>query len=110
MNNQESVIHKKRDPVFDIMKGIAIFFVVMSHSNVAWLSSHTFATLRSPLFFIISGYFAKEWLLMNFIRNGAKRLLIPYVVTSLFMFPFVFLLSVFFPKTTLLRLLLNRFF
>lgn len=80
---------KTRDPVFDIMKGFAILFVIMSHSNVPF-SPHVFASLRSPLFFIVSGYFAKEWFFADFMKNGAKRLFLPLMFTSLSMLPIVF--------------------
>ena len=84
---------KTRDPVFDIMKGFAILFVVMSHTECPWLSFHAFAYLRSPLFFVISGYFAKEWFFCNFMKNGAKRLVIPLFFTSIIMLPVVYVLD-----------------
>ena len=80
---------KERDCTFDIMKGIAMVLVIMSHTPV-W-AYPSFAYWRSPLFFIISGYFAKEWPVGEFLQKGAKRLFIPYVVTCLFMIPFVLL-------------------
>lgn len=81
---------KTRDPVFDIMKGFAILFVIMSHTNLPY-SSHVFVSLRSPLFFIVSGFFAKEWFFCDFMKNGVKRLLIPMIVTNLAMIPALFL-------------------
>lgn len=80
---------KERDCTFDIMKGIAMVLVILSHT--APLVNWPLAYWRSALFFIISGYFAKEWPVEDFLRKGAKRLFIPYVVTCLFMLPFVFL-------------------
>lgn len=80
---------KERDCTFDIMKGIAMVLVIMSHTP-PW-AYPSFAYWRSALFFIISGYFAKEWTVGNFLQKGAKRIFIPYVVTCLFMIPFVLL-------------------
>jgi len=80
---------KERDSTFDIMKGIAMVLVILSHT-APW-ANWPLAYWRSALFFIISGYFAKEWPVEVFLRKGAKRLFIPYAVTCLFMLPFVFL-------------------
>ncbi|MBR6124551.1 acyltransferase [Candidatus Saccharibacteria bacterium] len=76
---------KERDPVFDIMKGFAMLSVIIAHTEAPWLLYHTFLPFRVPLFFAISGYFAKEWLLFGFLKNGAKRVLIPLAFTSLVM-------------------------
>ena len=84
---------KTRDPIFDIMKGFAILFVVMSHTFFPDISNKVFVSLRSPLFFLVSGYFAKEWFFFDFIKNGAKRLLIPLLFTYLLMIPIVIMLD-----------------
>ena len=93
---------KERDCTFDIMKGIAMVLVIMSHTI---LMPNPFVYWRSVLFFVISGYFAKEWPVGEFLQKGAKRLFIPYVVTCLFMLPLVllgeFLLDVDVLKTVL---------
>lgn len=82
---------KERDTTFDIMKGIAMVLVILSHT-APWINhNYPFAYWRSAMFFIISGYFAKEWPFFEFMQKGAKRLIIPYVVTCLFMLPFVLL-------------------
>lgn len=74
---------KERDCTFDIMKGVAMVLVITCHT-APWMS-YSFAYWRSAMFFVISGYFAKEWPIGEFLRNGAKRLFIPYVVTCLVM-------------------------
>lgn len=71
----------KRNSTFDIMKGLAILFVIVSHCDFPYLPHHALAPMRSSLFFVISGYFAKNWLLRDLLRNGAKRLFIPYFFT-----------------------------
>ena len=82
---------KYRDSTFDIMKGIAMVLVILSHTAPLINHNHPFAYWRSAMFFIISGYFAKEWPFLEFMQKGAKRLIIPYIVTCLFMLPFVLL-------------------
>ena len=82
---------KYRDSTFDIMKGIAMVLVIVAHTTPLIYQNHSLAYWRSSLFFIISGYFAKEWPFFEFMQKGAKRLIIPYIVTCLFMLPFVLL-------------------
>lgn len=80
---------KNRDATFDIMKGVAMLIVIAFH--IFPNETCFFSYWRSALFFIISGYFAKEWTFKVFLQKGAKPLLIPYVVVCLFMLPFVFI-------------------
>lgn len=70
---------KERDCTFDIMKGIAMVLVITCHT-APWMC-YSFAYWRSAMLFIISGYFAKEWPVGEFLQQGAKRLFIPYVMT-----------------------------
>lgn len=78
---------KERDSTFDIMKGIAMLVVIAFH--VFPSETYIFSYWRSSLFFIVSGYFAKEWSFTLFLQKGAKPLLIPYFVVCLFMLPIV---------------------
>ncbi len=79
---------KERNSTFDIMKGIAMLLVIASHTYPS--VSPPFAFWRSAMFFVISGYFAKEWPVGEFLKKGAKRLFIPYVATCLVMLLIVF--------------------
>ena len=81
---------KERNCTFDIMKGIAMVLVIMSHT-LPFEMTRPFAPFRSTLFFVVSGYFAKEWLFKDFLIHGSKRLLIPYLFTCVLMFPLVLL-------------------
>lgn len=81
---------KERNCTFDIMKGIAMVLVIMSHT-LPFEMTRPFAPFRSTLFFVVSGYFAKEWLFKDFMIHGSKRLLIPYVFTCVLMIPLVIL-------------------
>lgn len=77
-----------RKDEFDIMKGVAILCVMMGHTY--WIPEwgHTFIhSFHMPLFFLISGYFAKTYADFNgdiksFLRKNAKQLLIPYVIVA----------------------------
>ena len=92
---------KERDCTFDIMKGIAMVLVIMSHT-LPFEMTRPFAPFRSALFFVVSGYFAKEWLFKDFLIHGSKRLLIPYLFTCVLMFPLVLLGEYLFDYQTLL--------
>jgi len=86
-------MQKTRDPVFDIMKGIAMLLVVMSHSFFPEASNKAFVFFRSTLFFMISGYFAKEWLFCDLVKNGIKKIAIPLLFTNIIMLFIVFILD-----------------
>ena len=52
----------KRDLTFDIAKGIGIFLVIIEHMPSfmpEWIRIYI-SSFHMPLFFFISGYFAKE--------------------------------------------------
>ncbi|MCQ2120342.1 MAG: acyltransferase family protein [Fibrobacter sp.] len=68
-----------RDTVFDVMKGIAIIMVVVFHSNLSAVCSHIVCMFHVPLFFIISGYFAKKRTFIEFLRRDAKRIVVPFI-------------------------------
>lgn len=87
---------KTRDPVFDIMKGFAILSVIIIHTEAPWRLYHFLSFFHVPLFFLISGYFAKECSVYDFVKNGAKRILIPLVFTSVLMLPVVYVLDLIF--------------
>lgn len=78
----------KRNPILDIMKGITIILMMLGHTGIPeWL--HTFIySFHMPLFFILSGYFAKfnESISWNGWKDelckNAKSLLVPYVFTA----------------------------
>ncbi len=71
---------------FDIAKAIALFAVVLGHTQFAGVPKSIVDACFSfhmPLFFIVSGYFfkpQKDW--RSFLCKNAKALLLPYVVTS----------------------------
>lgn len=68
----------------DITKGIAILLVIIGHTvprnTLAWNFIFSF---HMPIFFIISGYLFHENKLKNLIIKNIKRIIIPYLGTSL---------------------------
>lgn len=78
---------KQRLAEFDIAKAIALFGVIVGHSQYLGVPSHLarfFYSFDMPLFFIISGYFLRpnDELNAQFVKKNAKALLVPYVITS----------------------------
>lgn len=76
-----------RDPAFDIIKGILMYFVVISHLFDTFLQRMAlFVDGMIPAFFIISGYFMKDCTdveqLKRTIQKKTKTLLIPYLIWS----------------------------
>lgn len=89
---------KPRIFYFDVMKGVAIFLMVIGHVmlfsfNINPSEPSKFAYFNMPLFFYISGYFAYKsfdsWkdVLKRFVTRGAS-LLVPYVAFLLLFFYF----------------------
>lgn len=79
---------KERNVEIDIMKGIAILCVMLGHTT--WIPGYLGAFIYSfhmPLFFIVSGYFAKTynedqrcgW---DFMKKNMRQLLVPYIIIA----------------------------
>lgn len=80
----------RRLPQFDIAKGIAILAVIVGHSEYLGVPSPLVKlafTFHMPLFFIVSGYFARVDAPLDraFLRRTARTLLVPYALTCLAM-------------------------
>lgn len=79
---------RQRNPVFDIMKGIGIVLVLIGHMPPSDEVYHLIYTFHLPMFFILAGLFAKDCYdvpsIKENIGKSAKRLLLPIVITSLF--------------------------
>lgn len=76
-----SVQEEFRDETFDILKGIAIIFVIMGHCAVGPLRAFIFS-FHMPLFFFITGYFLKIRPLCRELNLSLKRLMIPYIFSA----------------------------
>lgn len=77
------MLEKKRIRYFDIAKGITILCVIIGHFGIASINQVVFS-FHMPLFFIISGYFLKtEGDFKKFVKQKAKQLIWPYVITVL---------------------------
>ena len=77
-----------RDEIFDILKGLAIIFVIMGHCGVGSLRPFIFS-FHMPLFFFITGYFLKKRPLKRDLVLSLKRLIIPYVFCTACIFVIV---------------------
>lgn len=71
----------ERDNTFDILKGIAIIFMIIGHCDDVYLHAFIFS-FHMPIFFFITGYFLKKRPLRDEFRLSIKRLFIPYIFTS----------------------------
>lgn len=74
-----------RDSTIDIAKGIGIFLVVLGHFAVfASPLYHYIYLFHMPLFFFISGMFAKSMGIKEFFVKKTRRLLVPYLFYWIF--------------------------
>ena len=75
----------KRQPEFDVAKGVGILAVIIGHgAGTPTILRNLIFSFHMPLFFIISGFFMKptQKLTWSFVKKQAKALLLPYVITS----------------------------
>lgn len=71
-----------RDETFDVLKGIAIIFMIIGHCEIGSLRPFIFS-FHMPLFFFVTGYFLKIRPLREEFRLSLKRLILPYTFTAL---------------------------
>lgn len=93
---------KVRDESIDIAKGIGIILMIVGHCSFCfvdypWVIRGIYS-FHMPLFFIISGFFIKEGLSFQY-KKELKRLILPYVVVSLFVILGQNIRSLFFEKS-----------
>lgn len=87
-NNQYILFQNsmQRNITYDIMKGINILLMMLSHLVFPdGLVKQFIYSFHMPLFFILAGIFAKDIStipsFLQFTNTNAKRLILPYVVT-----------------------------
>ena len=68
----------------DVAKGICIISVILGHQGIPWINQIVY-TYHLPVFFIIAGYFFKKTDHLELIKSKARRLLVPYALTSVIM-------------------------
>lgn len=76
----EKVDNRERFLWLDLLKGLCMFFVVMSHSNPPLLYAWLYTPLFLSGFFFASGYtfsMKRNW--WNFFTHKAKTILVPYL-------------------------------
>lgn len=90
---------KDRNIAFDIVKGIAIYLVVLGHcmqyighTSMSDNALHSWIySFHMPLFFMVSGFFAaSSWKLdaLEFLRKKCIGLLLPCITLGILMLPF----------------------
>ena len=71
-----------RNPIFDIMKFVAIIAMIVGHCVHDWRFFLVYPW-HMPLFFIVSGYFFKPLNIGTIIKQNFQRLIIPYFISSI---------------------------
>ena len=79
---------KRRNPIFDMMKGIGIILMLVGHMGFpSWVNQFIYS-FHMPLFFFLSGYFSHYPNKISFgdsLKTNYSRLVLPYIVTMLFL-------------------------
>ena len=78
--NDKSTGDKVRIDWPDVAKGICMLSIILGHSSIDWINQLVFL-YDLPVFFLIAGFFLKKDEEYTFIKNKARRLLIPYYLT-----------------------------
>lgn len=78
------LMYCKRDPLFDLLKGVGLILMIWVHCKTIAIS-HFAYTFHMPLFLIVSGYFYKCRSFKEELYLDFRRILIPYVFTCIFM-------------------------
>lgn len=97
-----------RDSSFDILKGLGMMFVVMSHCDIVAVS-HILYSFHMPLFFFIAGLFFKERPIKEHLYLDFRRLLIPYVAAFGCMMFFAIVGKIFFSLSLIERTFFSFF-
>ncbi|WP_458449400.1 acyltransferase family protein [Fibrobacter sp.] len=71
-----------RDEIFDVLKGIAIFFMILGHCEVYPLYPFIYS-FHMPLFFFVAGYFLKIRPFRDELRLNVRRLIVPYFFSAI---------------------------
>ena len=75
--------NNKRIEYIDIAKGITILLVILGHCLNDGIIRQYIYSFHMPLFYILSGYFFKKQKTKDLLKKGFKRLVLPYIVTSM---------------------------
>lgn len=75
----------RRDNAVDFVKAIGILLMILGHcQGIPYLLRNFIFSFHMPLFFIMSGYFYKDKPIKELFKTGSKHLVVPYLITSLF--------------------------
>lgn len=88
--NNSTIIHKERIIWIDQLRAVAMLFVVFGHVAIDKEAIKYIYSFHMPLFFIISGMTHrpnKFNTYIDLIKDKAQKLLLPYLLMNLLMFP-----------------------
>ncbi len=89
---------KERIEWIDILRGIAMFFVVLGHAFVSKTNSirNYIYSFHMPLFFFISGLTTKrkDISFKEYLKKKSKSILVPYVFINIFVFIIKYILKI----------------
>lgn len=80
---------KERIAYLDIARGVAIIGMLIGHAmhlfdcRIEWIMNW-FWSFHMPLFAILSGFFYKDYSLIQHLKHGFKTLIVPYYSVALF--------------------------
>ena len=77
---------EQRDYTLDALKGVGIILMIIGH--VPSPIRNLIFSFHMPLFFFISGYLYKDRLAYDIIVRNTKKVLLPYLITCLFLWLF----------------------
>ena len=69
-----------REECMDIAKGVAILAVIAGHVNTPGITARIIYSFHIPLFFIINGYFVKNYDIHKTFLRSCKSLITPYII------------------------------
>lgn len=80
----------QREKAFDIAKGIGMLAVILGHMSIPIKMGDFIFSFHMPLFFLINGYFFKKKEISNtkYIITKIKTLILPYIMTCIFVIIF----------------------
>ncbi|WP_294958671.1 acyltransferase family protein [uncultured Fibrobacter sp.] len=78
---QASQLSNERNEIFDALKGVAIIFMIIGHSEIGPLYPFIYS-FHMPLFFFVTGYFFKIRPVREELVLSVKRLIVPYIFTA----------------------------
>lgn len=79
---------KKRVEFVDVLRGVSIILMIMGHLGFGYYFDYYIHAFHMPIWFFLAGYFQSNYKLnICFIKQKARKLIIPYLFWGLFQYP-----------------------